>query len=84
MGKLRNISEKVVLNQEDFYTILQQAFHSRRLESVNSTQMHDLRKKSHMVISLTLMHRSNGRLTESSSLTFVELSGSEQAVSNEN
>ena len=53
------------------------------MESVHSPSTHDLRKKSHMVISLTLMQRSHGRLTESSHLNFVELSGSEQAVSNE-
>lgn len=81
VSKLKNLTEKVVFSLEDFYVILQEAFKQRRLESTN---VHDtqLRKKSHFIISFTLMKRSyNKRLSEVSHLNFVELSGSEQAVS---
>ena len=47
-------------------------------------QEQELRKKSHFIISLTLMKRgSNKKMTEISHLNFVELSGSEQAVAEE-
>ena len=77
VAKLRNITEKVVLNLEDFYSVLQEAFKNRRIESV-STQQSDLRKKSHLVINLTLMKRTEmKKLIEISTMNFVELSGSE-------
>ena len=80
---MANITEKVVFTLEDFYSVLQEAFKNRRIESV-SLQEQELRKKSHFVIGLTLMKRgSNRRMTEISHLNFVELSGSEQAVAEE-
>lgn len=83
VSKLKNITEKVVFTLEDFYSVLQEAFKNRRIESVNM-QEQDLRKKSHFVISLTLMKRTNTRrLQEMSHMNFVELSGSEQAVAEE-
>jgi hypothetical protein len=83
VSKLKNINEKVVFTLEDFYSALQEGFKIRRVESV-SMQEQDLRKKSHFVISLTLMKRlNNKKLVEISHLNFVELSGSEQAVAEE-
>ena len=83
MSKLKNITEKVVMSIEDFYSVLQEAFKNRRVESVN-VQEQDLRKKSHFVISLSLMKRStHSKVQEISSLNFVELAGSEQAVADE-
>ena len=54
--KLKNLTEKIVLNIEEFYSVLQEAFKNRRIESV-STHQSDLRKKSHFIISLTLLKR---------------------------
>lgn len=83
VSKLTNITEKVVFTLEDFYSVLQEAFKNRRIESV-SMQEQELRKKSHFIIGLTLMKRSqNKKLSEVSRLNFVELSGSEQAVAEE-
>ncbi|CDW80672.1 kinesin motor domain containing protein [Stylonychia lemnae] len=80
VSRLKNITEKIILNLEDFYSLLQEAFKNRRIESV-STQQSDLRKKSHLVINLTLMKRTSmNKIQEISTLNFVELSGSEQAV----
>ena len=46
-----------------------------------STHQSDLRKKSHFVISLTLLKRTTQKkFQEISQMNFVELSGSEQAV----
>ena len=81
--KLKNLTEKVVLNIEEFYSVLQEAFKNRRIESV-STHQSDLRKKSHFVISFTLMKRTHQKkFKEISQMNFVELSGSEQAVAND-
>ena len=78
--KLKNLTEKIVLNIEEFYSVLQEAFKNRRIESV-STHQSDLRKKSHFVISLTLLKRTTQKkFQEISQMNFVELSGSEQAV----
>ena len=80
VSRLKNLTEKVVLNIEEFYSVLQEAFKNRRIESV-STHQSDLRKKSHFVISFTLMKRtSSKKFKEISQMNFVELSGSEQAV----
>lgn len=65
---------------EDFYSVLQEAFKNRRIESGKNSMMQesDLRKKSHFVIGLTLMKRNNAKqLVELSKLNFVELCGSE-------
>ncbi|CDW75105.1 low quality protein: centromere-associated protein e [Stylonychia lemnae] len=80
VSKLANVTEKAIFNLEDFYSVLQEAFKNRRLESV-SMQESDLRKKSHFIIGLTLMKRNpQKKLIELAQLNFVELSGSEQAV----
>jgi len=34
VSRLKNITEKVVFSLEDFYSVLQEAFKARRLESV--------------------------------------------------
>eukprot|EP00347_Sterkiella_histriomuscorum_P021720 403333001 len=84
VSKLSNISEKAIFNLEDFYSVLQEAYKNRRLESVSTMNEADFRKKSHFVIGLTLMKRTNSKiLTEISKLNFVELCGSEQAVAEE-
>lgn len=83
MSRLKNITEKVVFTLEDFYSVLQDGFKNRRVESLNMQEQH-LRKKSHLIINLSLMKRTpSKRIHEISSLNFVELSGSEQAVSEE-
>ena len=35
VSKLKNITEKVVFTLEDFYSVLQEAFKNRRIESVS-------------------------------------------------
>ena len=34
--KLKNLTEKIVLNIEEFYSVLQEAFKNRRIESVST------------------------------------------------
>jgi len=36
ISRIKNISEKVILNLEDFYSSLQEAFKNRRIESVST------------------------------------------------
>jgi len=48
-----------------------------------SLQDQELRNKSHLIVGLTLLRRSSGRVQEISKLNFVELAGSEQAVAEE-
>lgn len=35
VSKLKNVSEKIVFSLEDFYAVLQEAYRSRRVESVS-------------------------------------------------
>ena len=73
----------MVFTLEDFYSVLQEGFKNRRIEGI-TLQEQELRKKSHFVINLTLVKRTQAKkMVEISSLNFVELSGSEQAVAEE-
>ena len=74
------MSEKVVLTLEHYYAIVQDAFKERRTLSMKLTD-HDIRKRSHLVIGLTLVQQSStGHMREVSKLNFTELCGSEQSV----
>ena len=69
---------------EDFYLAIADAYRYRKELSLNRYFDKEIRKKCHFVISLSLVQqipeRQNGFL-QLSNLNFVELSGSEQAVS---
>jgi len=83
VSKLKNITEKIVFSLEDFYAVMQEAFKTRRMESA-AMQDNDLRKKSHLIVGLTLMRKTPARrMQEISHFTFAELAGSEQAVADE-
>ena len=74
------MSEKVVLTLEHYYAIVQDAFKQRRALSIKLTD-HDIRKRSHLVLGLTLVKQSqSGAMREISKLNFTELCGSEQSV----
>ena len=74
------MSERIVLNQEHYYQLIQDAFKERKSLSVKLTD-HEIRKRSHMNIQLTLMSQSpTNILREVSKINFVELCGSEQSV----
>ena len=77
VSRLKSVSEKAVFSLEDFYSVLQEAFKNRRIESANLSEQ-ELRKRAHFVIGLTLMKRTQSkRLVEVSTMNFVELTGSE-------
>ena len=77
VAKFSNMSEKVVLTLEHYYAIVQDAFKERRSLSMKLTD-HDIRKRSHLVIGLTLVQQSStGHMREVSKLNITELCGSE-------
>lgn len=75
------MTERVVLNLEQYYGYIQDAFKERKTISMKLTD-HDIRKRSHLVISLGLVSQSadNSGMREISRLNFTELCGSEQSV----
>ena len=81
VSRFINMSERLVLNLEQYYSMIQDAFKERKTISMKLTD-HDIRKRSHLVISLglTSQSRSDGSLREISRLNFTELCGSEQSV----
>ena len=82
MSKFVNMTERVVINLEQYYSLIHDAFKERKTISVKLTD-HEIRKRSHLVISLSLVsaqHGSEHILREISRLNFTELCGSEQSV----
>ena len=75
------MTEKLVLNLEQYYVLIQDAFKERKTISVKLTD-HEIRKRSHLIVSLGLVTQgADGNLRELSRLNFTELCGSEQSVS---
>jgi len=77
------LSEKLILSLEHYYNTMQEAFNQRKSISVK-LQDHDIRKRSHLVVSLSLVSQQDGfglanecSVTEISRMNFVELCGSE-------
>lgn len=54
MTKFVNMTEKLVLNLEQYYVLIQDAFKERKTISVKLTD-HEIRKRSHLVVSLGLV-----------------------------
>ena len=81
VSKFTNMTEKLVLSLEQYYALIQDAFKERKLVSMRLTD-HDIRKRSHLVISVGLVTQSGdgGQIREISRLNFTELCGSEQSV----
>lgn len=86
MSRFVNLSEKLIMTLEQFYSAMQEAFKERKTISVK-LQDHDIRKRSHLVVSLSLVTQHQNwssqtpcTVNEISRLNFVELSGSEQSV----
>lgn len=52
--KFVNMTERLVFNLENYYTMVQDAFKERKVISVKLTD-HEVRKRSHLVISLALV-----------------------------
>jgi len=79
--KFSNMTEKLVLSLEQYYAVIQDAFRERKTVSMRLTD-HEIRKRSHLVISLGLVTQSKegGPMREISRLNFAELCGSEQSV----
>lgn len=81
MSHVADLNERLVLCPEDFYIALADAFRCRKEISASEFKDKDLRKKTHFVISFTLMQQqTNGNqqnFIQVSQLNFVELSGSE-------
>lgn len=78
------MTERLVLNLESYYSMVQDAFKERKVISVKLTD-HEIRKRSHLVISLALITQTpEGSVREVSRLNFAELCGSEQSVANGN
>jgi hypothetical protein len=83
VSRVVNLNERLILCQEDFYIGVSDAYKYRKELSVNKFQDRDLRKKSHFIISLTLIEQASGsdqKYIQLSQINFAELSGSEQAV----
>ena len=54
VSKFVNMTEKIVLNLEQYYSLVQDAFKERKSISMKLSD-HDIRKRSHLVISLALL-----------------------------
>lgn len=54
VSRFVNISEKLILNLEQYYSAMQQAFKERKSISVK-LQDHEIRKRSHLIVSLSLV-----------------------------
>mmetsp|Transcript_28628 Transcript_28628/g.35464 ORF Transcript_28628/g.35464 Transcript_28628/m.35464 type:complete len:120 (+) Transcript_28628:1317-1676(+) len=79
--KFTNMTEKLVLNLEQYYALIQDAFKERKTVSMKLTD-HEIRKRSHLIVSLGLVSSlpEGGPMREVSRLNFSELCGSEQSV----
>jgi len=73
------LSERLLLNLEHFYDMMQEAFKERRILSSRLSD-HDIRKRSHFIVSFSLVRRLKDGFEEMSKLNFAELAGSEQSV----
>lgn len=82
VSKFVNMTERLILNLESYYAMVQDAFKERKVISMKLSD-HDIRKRSHLVISLALVTQTpESQLREVSRLNFAELCGSEQSVAN--
>lgn len=80
VSKFTNMTQRVVLSLEQYYSLVQDAFKERKMISMKLTD-HEIRKRSHLVISLNLVaQQPDGGFRDISRLNFAELCGSEQSV----
>lgn len=54
VSKFVNMTERLVLSLEQYYALVQDAFKERKTISMKLTD-HDIRKRSHLIISLNLV-----------------------------